>query len=475
MSRKTKESLRLISYIMFPAVGVLFMLFYIQRAGADVIYSDYIRIVAEYLPDVDNLEKLLTPDILTRIPATFFARFINVESFGYSVVFDRVLGVAGLGIMAIVLVRFIYLHEIGFLAQTAVFLVLFSLIKWEILLNGTAWAHLVSFGLFFINYLMADKLWRGETSPMEEFFLLLFPLGLLLFAGEYIASYAVTMVILSIFGSLMGGLSNFNIKQIQRIFRRILIFTIISLLIYMFSRSFAVWEHTGATDQSFWEVLNQDPLYLVVFFFKTFTGAFLGRETIENFFGSGLPLNEYVVIFLGILIFLGYLLAFYLYFRSELFEESVFPMILLMSGFINHLLVTFSRWIFLDTNYALSSRYSSQFMIGIIGMFLIFAMYRKHIWPLRRMSRKLRKSLGILSVALMVLIIAGNCYTTYQEIEKARFREENFTLMYEMVANYRDYSAKELKSALEWTKDESTMYQAFEILEENRLNVFSDR
>lgn len=473
MSKRTRESIRLIPLIILPVIGVVGMLLYVKDASADVIYSDYIRIVSEYLPDVGDPAKLLTPDILTRIPATFLARFINVETFGYSVTFDRVLSVAGLGIMAIVLSRYAYLYNIGFLWLAAIFTVLFSLIKWEIILNGTAWAHIVSFGFFFINYLVIDKLWKGETNPREELLLLAFPLFMLLLAGEYIASYALSMILTSIFGILVGGLSGFNASRTQKIFTGILITTLISILIYMVSRSFAVWDHEGATDMSFSEVLLSDPLYFVVFFLKTFTGAFLGGETIENFIPGMAPLPEYLVLIFGFIIFAAYLFAFYLYFKSELFDSSIFPIILLSSGFFNHILVTVSRWIFLDSDYALSSRYSSQFMIGIIGMFLIFAMYPYRNRSLRRMPHHVKTALKGAALGLTALILAGNIYTTYQEIGKAKYREENFTIMSEMLLNYRDYSAEELKNMLEWTKDDDTLYDAIKILEENRLNVFS--
>lgn len=472
MNKRTEASLKTILYFILPAIGILAMLFYIRNLGADVIYSDYIRIVAQYLPDVGNIEKLITPDILTRIPATFLARFINVGTFGYSVVFDRILSVAGLGIMAAVLARYAYLYDISFLWQVVIYLVLFSLIKWEVLLNGTAWAHLMSFGFFFVNYLLIDKLWRGETSPREEFLLFLFPVFLLLLAGEYIASYALGMTLLSIFGILFGGLSNWDTKRIQKTFRGVLICTLISLVLYVISRSFAVWEHSGATDMTFFEALSVDPLFLVVFFLKTFCGAFIGQETVADFLPGGIALNEYIVIALGVLVLSAYILAFYLYFRSELYEVSIFPIVLLVSGLINHFLVTFSRWIFLDSDYALSSRYATQYMVGIIGMLLIFAMYQKRNRILRHMPRKNSRRLRYAVTGLTVLLLAGNCYTTFQEITKERYRRENFDTMYEMVLNYRDYSADELKSMLEWTKDDETMYEAFGILEINKLNVF---
>ena len=50
--------------------GVLFSLYYVRNASYDVVYSDYIRLVNNYLPDVWNPDKFFVPDILTRIPVT---------------------------------------------------------------------------------------------------------------------------------------------------------------------------------------------------------------------------------------------------------------------------------------------------------------------------------------------------------------------------------------------------------------------
>ena len=207
------------SYFAIPVIGVLFILLYIKTAGADVVYSDYIRIIAEYLPDVGDIKRLLVPDILTRIPATFLARFINVVNFRYSVTFDRVLGVTGIGIMSVVLALYFKKYNISFRWQAAIYIILFSLNKWEILLNGTAWAHVVAFGFFFISYYMADMVWRGETSAKEELFLCLMPLLLLLIAGEYIASYCVTMILISILGILVGGAGENRMAGMTAAFR----------------------------------------------------------------------------------------------------------------------------------------------------------------------------------------------------------------------------------------------------------------
>ena len=83
---------------MLPVLGVLFCLWYVKNATCDVVYSDYIRLVNSYLPDVYDPDKFFVPDVLTRIPINYLCRIVNVELFGFSITFERVLGVVSLGL-----------------------------------------------------------------------------------------------------------------------------------------------------------------------------------------------------------------------------------------------------------------------------------------------------------------------------------------------------------------------------------------
>lgn len=51
------ERNRKIIYWLLPLAGILFCLWYVKSATCDVVYSDYIRLVNSYLPDVWNPEK----------------------------------------------------------------------------------------------------------------------------------------------------------------------------------------------------------------------------------------------------------------------------------------------------------------------------------------------------------------------------------------------------------------------------------
>ena len=94
-------------YFGLPVLGTVFCLIYIQMATVDVVYSDYIRLINSYLPDVWAPDKFFVPDVLTRIPINYLGRLINVEVFGLSLLADRVSGVLGLGPVSYTHLRFL--------------------------------------------------------------------------------------------------------------------------------------------------------------------------------------------------------------------------------------------------------------------------------------------------------------------------------------------------------------------------------
>ena len=202
-----------IGYRVLLAAVVVFLLYYVYQAAVDVVWSDYIRLIDSYLPDVTNIKKFLVPDVLTRIPVTYLGRLINVRAFRYSVTFDRVLTVFGIALMGYALVLFSLKNRIRPVFFLLMMLVLGSLNKWEVLLNGTAWPHAVAIGLFFLNYYIFDRIWVGDSGAVQELLAVMMPFLLLLVAGEYIASYAVTMILISVYGAATGGAADFGVLK----------------------------------------------------------------------------------------------------------------------------------------------------------------------------------------------------------------------------------------------------------------------
>lgn len=151
-------------YVGLPVLGVLFYLFYLHRAAIDLVYSDYIRLTLSYLPDVWDPEKFFVPDLLTRIPVNFLERAVNVELFGYSVTFDRVLGVLGFGLSALILGAYSRKMRIGAGWFTAMMVFMFSLNKWEMLYNGQAGP--ISWPLDVSSIIITS--WNGSMEAEEK-------------------------------------------------------------------------------------------------------------------------------------------------------------------------------------------------------------------------------------------------------------------------------------------------------------------
>ena len=118
MERKNRNWLYLV-----PVAGAVFCLWYLYTSFYDVVYSDYIRLVNSYLPDVWNPAKFWVPDLLTRVPVNLLARIINTTFFHYSIRFDQVLGVVSLALSAVSVTYYVNRKQIGtiwFLAVMAV-------------------------------------------------------------------------------------------------------------------------------------------------------------------------------------------------------------------------------------------------------------------------------------------------------------------------------------------------------------------
>lgn len=177
----------------------------------------------------------------------------------------------------------------------------------------------------------------------------------------------------------------------------------------------------------------------------------------------------------------GYLWSLWLNISLKLYKKTLFPLILLVSGGANHLLIFLSRYIFEKEDYALSSRYALQFQVGVLGILLTFALAsqirRKHI-----NGGRLKRIMAVLETAFCIAILLGNGYTTYREIQKAPYREENFEKMAVMAPSIPSMTEEELKehskeidNLYEYRKGTEKIQEAFRILEENHLNIFRNK
>lgn len=463
------ERKRTTAYWVLPLLGAVFCLWYVKNATCDVVYSDYIRLVNSYLPDVYNPEKFFVPDVLTRIPINYLCRIINVELLGFSVTLERVLGVVSLGLAGWVFGIYGKRMKLGLGWFALLMVVMFSLNKWEMLTNGSGWSHFFAFACFYYHELVLDRVWVGDEKRGDRGKLLVLPWLIILgTAGPYCAIYAVT-ILMSYGFCLLKSSRAFG--SWDKRYLAYMACTLIPLLLYIWSNSMAVEEHAGATGRSLGTILGENPFFPLRFLLKSFAGILIGGEELNAWMDAG-ALSDAACFLIGFFVVCGYLLALWLNLHYRLYRRTLMPLMLLVGGGLNHVIIFISRYIFEQESYALSSRYALQFQVGILGIVLTFAL----VWGLEKRGTELIR--GVMAVFCLAILL-GNGYTTYRELKKAPSREALFEekaalakeVPYMSQEELRD-RGQELERVYEYRKGVDKIQNAFRILEENHLNVF---
>lgn len=517
-ARKKKVSIfRKIFYYLPIYLGLIFVVFYINVSTVDVVYTDYIRLINSYLENVYSFKPYMQLDIFTRLPINYLERIINVTFFSYSTTFDMVLGAVSLFASAFVIARYSYGRKINKLIYLVIIMVVFSLNKWEMYTNGSGWVHFLAFTMFFLNYLILDRVYRGKNTNLNKRLLIVIPIFTILFvAGPYSATYALTMLLAYAYmilmdfyrNNLMTTLPRKKKKEDKDLFSKFtntvkgympyIMAVLIPLIMYMISRKYSIEEHAGATKKSMSQVFAENPLIFPKMFIKSFSSMFIGSDyAIYNHVPNSL------VLILGCLLILIYLYAIRINIRKKIYLKTIFPMLLIISGGLNHLLITLSRWIFLKEEYVMSSRYALQYQVGIIGILLTFALAIKRedltTKKLKKTNKKIKSGFhkvsdkiyvsnikqelekkkskkiylyDIITVAVCILVIVSQVVFYKTELATAPYRKNFFEERKQAALNYENLSDKEIKKYFQYKSVEKTK-EALKLLKDRKLNVFS--
>lgn len=499
----SKEKFRA-SFLLFVSIlCTVFLGFYILFASADIVYSDYIRLTNSYLGKPFSFNDLLTKDILTRIPVSFLFREINIAFFHYSITFDRFLGLFGLLLTSIPLLLFMSKRRIGIFFSVAILLIFYSLNKWEMLLNGSGYAHFLSFALFYLFfYLLSERVGKGSSLLS----LSVFPFLFLLTGGPYaIAVYGAT--ILSLFFLFLAG----KIRD-KRGSLILLLSSFVSTFLYFLSNHYAVYEYAGAKSISLKEVLLTKMTFVLKFFGFGFSSLLFSGENLEEWLSSGAVQGKQLFL-LGALILLFFLLM-ALFFLKDLFFgkekkdnslTGLFPALLLLHGLLSFALVFLSRYIFLRPEYAVQSRYALQYQSALLGALLLLYLntgrqeagvekgrervkLEGNIEKKRGVERKPedrekdekagrkaepRRALPrIISIGITLLFLGGTLYTAKTELLKAPYRRLHYETMLRSVNRIEEMDEEELERLYEYRHGKERILKAFSILKERKLNCF---
>lgn len=433
---------------LLPILGFLFLTAYIRSATLDVVYTDYMRIVNTYFPDVLSFKPFLNAAIFARTPITYLERILSVKLFGFSTTFDMFMGAVGLTIIALIIASYASKKKVSAWMTVALLFVIFSLDKWEMLTNGTGWVHFWAFALFYYHFLVYDRVRSGNAKKNDEIKLCVLPfITILLFAGPYSVIYFCAIALVYIIDA----------KQTEKkplITRMVTLVIPFALSIWSYFN--AGYEHAGSTSESIFQVIGSDITLFPRMILKSFGSMVIGGETAAQW---GLP--GWLICIFGLIVIAAYAYAIYVNFKSGLYKESAFPMLLILSGLVSHGIVLVSRWIFKNDDYMMSSRYALQYQSGILGIMLTFALADKKYFK------------RAVATSFIVLVIAGHLCTTGREIWIAQFRKASFANMKATALDYKNRSDEELENTLQY-HHEGQVRTALEIIEKENLNIFRE-
>ena len=522
---KGKEGKLPIASLLLSFLMALAILFYVLLSTTDVLYSDYIRLVNSYLGKPFQLGDLLQKDILTRIPLTYFFREINRYSFGYTLIFDRVLGVLGLFLASKPLLLFMRKKQLPFLQQLLFLILFYSLNKWEMLLNGSGYIHFLAFSAFYDYFYALDQAFSKKSSLLV---LSIYPPFILLVAGPY--CLAVFLSCFALFFFLALGKKLWDMKGTILL----LISNGLCLFLYLLSNHYAVYEYAGAESISLKEVLQNHLLFVVKFIFYGFSSMLISGENLEKLVrdgtiqGKGIVLIGAFVLFFYMFMTLLYLWRFFASskipgnrsfaieskedFSSEQGQEEaknqigkssmaaensvetfyfgLLPGLLLLHGLASHALVFLTRYMFLKESYAFQSRYALQYQSALLGAFLILFLWKNEkrfgsgqkaridrktsveqktgIGEQIRIDRRQRTAQGRLAFCFLIsgIFLLGTLWTDSSEWGKSMYRRERYERMWIYSHDLSAYSDEELEDVFEYRHGGERIRKAFAIWEQ---------
>ena len=498
---KGKEGKLPIASLLLSFLMALAILFYVLLSTTDVLYSDYIRLVNSYLGKPFQIGDLLQKDILTRIPLTYFFREINRYSFGYTLIFDRVLGVLGLFLASKPLLLFMRKKQLPF-SQQLLFLILFySLNKWEMLLNGSGYIHFLAFSVFYDYFYALDQAFSKKSSLLV---LSIYPPFILLVAGPY--CLAVFLSCFALFFFLALGKKLWDMKGTILL----LISNGLCLFLYLLSNHYAVYEYAGAESISLKEVLQNHLLFVVKFIFYGFSSMLVSGENLEKLLrdgviqGKGIVLIGAFVLFFYMFMTLLYLWRFFASSGNgggkafagngkeglsseqgqeeaknqigknsmaaekggETFYFGLLPGLLLLHGLASHALVFLTRYMFLKESYAFQSRYALQYQSALLGAFLLLFLWKNE--NRASLIQKARTAQGRLAFCLLFsgIFLLGTLWTDRSEWGKSMYRREHYERMWSYSHDLSAYSDEELEDVFEYRHGGERIRKAFAIWEQ---------
>lgn len=477
-------------------VGAIYVLLYINAAVIDVPVSDYLRIINYYYENVFDLHYLFSIEGISRVPFTFLTRIINASIFSFSTDFDRVISVFGLFVFNFVILKYVFKiinnNILKILTSIMVTFTSFSLISWEMLLNGTAHPHYIALALFVLAYYIYDNHYKdwyliNEKLPNNGIvgFVAFIIFSSLCFGGSYMVAFLFTISCFCLIFYIKNFTTNnsknsitykmFNKTQINNIMTIVISFLCV-LLFQISNNSGEPFVHIGMKEISLGELLKTDFTFPVRFLSKALASSIIGVDNI-TFAIQINSINDLVIYGIAVLIVVMIIYITVIVIKRKYYQKYLFVMLLAFNGLANYLFIFFARYKFVDDTYGMTSRYGIQYMFLTISVIIVlFKIVDDNMSENRDdknfVNNKTNSFISFISVMMILCLLSTNLTTNYHEQLIAPYRKEAYEKAKEVVLNIDNYDEDELPNIFEYHRGVDQIKKAFAIIKKNRYNVF---
>ncbi len=336
---------------------------------------------------------------------------------------------------------------------------LFSFNQWEIYTLAFSFSFALRRLLYFITFLIIEKIILKYDSIKKYMFeILIYLLVIMLFmSGGYLPAFIGSILFCFIINTVL------NFKQSKKISKQYLIITcvmILGLIIYM--KDLAGISENGQS------IMN---LVKGIFNGSLFKGIFimLGSSVIDSLSGDKFGTIR-VFVSSGFIVFLIYLLSLWIYFSKKMWERTYIPLFLMAYTGINIIVIYYARSGIHGIEYLSSSRYSCETILGVIGVMHILI---EHVLTTDFKFIKEKRKAFILCIAsiMSLLILITTLLSSYaEEFLFASYRKNYQNTLVDMMLNIDDYTDAEL-SVFQANKPEQVRNGIY-LMKKYKLGVF---
>lgn len=465
-------------------IGAIYVLLYIKASVVDVPVSDYLRIINYYYEDVFDLHYLLSIEGISRVPFNFLTRIINASFFRFSTNFDRAISVFGLFIFNFVILKYVFRiinnNILKLMTSIMVTATSFSLINWEMILNGTGHTHFLALSLFVLAYYVFDEHYKGwyllnsNQNKGIGYFIIFVLLSSLCFGGSYMVAFLFTISTFCFIFYVINFIINNTNSIIYKFANRFqinniiaIIMSVLAVLLFQISNnSGEPYVHIGMKDIGLVEMLSQDFTFPIRFLSKALVSSIIGVDNI-TFAMQIHSINDLVVYSIAILIIIMLIFVTIMVIKREYYKKYLFVMLLAFNGLANYLFIFFARYKFLDDTYGMTSRYGIQYMFLTIAVVIILFKIIDD-----ELKYKLSSFLSFVSMMMIICLLSTNLTTNYHEQTIAKYRKETYQKAKDAALNLDLYSDDELPNIFEYHRGLDQIKKAFAIIKDKHYNIF---